>query len=184
MSKQTNGYAQINRLYGVMVNILNSPKTIDVMRKMPAYVKGGEVFSFNNESFGATDKPDGDIFKGIERVQKTQAVTAALKRDYTAALKAWLDGEEVEADENGSTAPSKKGRKDEPAAEKPKKGKKGKKPVADDGAEPVETAEDFDLMGSIKKLLKKDKVKKAKKLLAEHEEHDDYEKAYAKIEKA
>lgn len=138
--------ARIDRLYAVMVELLNQPKTIDVMRKMPAYVKDGEVYDFNDRSFGATDKPDGNIFKDIERVQTVQAVTAALKRDYTAALAEWLG----DVDSNS------------PVKKSVEKSKAEREEVAEPEAE-IET--DIDLVAEVKMLVQNEKFKKAKKLI-------------------
>ena len=158
-------YTHADRYYRRMVEILNLPRTIDVMRMMPAYVKSGMVYDFNDKEMFDTDRPDGDIFKGIERVKKTQAVTAALKRDYTTALNAWTEGDKVTADENGSVAPSKA------------KKAAAKDATAEKKAKVAKEAAEFDLVKSVKKLLKSDDAKGAKKLLKANKEDADYKKA-------
>jgi len=138
-----------------MVELLNAPKVKDQLMKMPSQVKKGEVLDFNGRSFGKTDKPDGLIFPKTERVLNCQAVTSALKRDYTKALKEWLDGEKEckEAIEDEAI---------EDVVEEPKKKDKKKK-----DPEP-EADEEFDLVTAIKKLVAKGKLKKANKLLELH----------------
>ena len=166
--------ARIDRLYHVMVELLNAPKTIDVMRKMPAYVEDGEVYDFNGRSFGGTDKPDGPIFKQIERVKTTQAVTAALKRDYTNALGEWLN------DDKGA---------EEDAVEKPKKKSKDdkatKEPSEADAAQPTtEEGEELDLVAAVTGLLDAGKLKKAKKMIKDNEDHPKIKKAKKLYKKA
>lgn len=77
-------------IYRVMVEMLNQSKKIDELKLMPAYVKDGEVFDFNNRLLSKTSKADGEIFN-VDKVITTQAVTAVLKKNYTTALTEWLD---------------------------------------------------------------------------------------------
>ncbi len=170
--------ARIDRLYHVMVELMNAPKTKDVMMMMPAYVKDGGVYDFNDRLFGgAGDKPDGLIFAKPERVHNAQAITSALKRDYTKALKEWLDDE---ADSKESE--TKKSTKKEKAStdEKPEKKAKKKKP---DGAS-ADDEPKFDLVAEVNGLLEVGKVKKAKKLIAEHEDDANYKTLKKVIKKA
>lgn len=150
-------YARIDRLYHVMVELLNAPKVKDQLMKMPSEVKKGEVLDFNGRSFGATDKPDGLIFPKTERVLNCQAVTSALKRDYTKALKEWLDGEAEATDETG-----------ENNVEEPTKKSKKKKTSETDDDRP-EPTEEFNIVAEVKELLSNGKMKKAKKLVELHE---------------
>lgn len=172
-------YAKVERLYHVMVELLNEPKVIEVMRKMPAQVKKGEVLDFNGRSFGGTDKPDGYIFGGekeFKRVNETQAVTFALKRDYTKALKDWLDGEAPKED---SATTDKDGKDD---AKKPKKKKKTSK-TDDDSAEQTMEPEAFDLVGEVESLLSDGKLKKSRKLVRDNADHVNIKKAKKIIKK-
>jgi len=164
-------YANIKRLYHVMVELLNAPKVKDIIMKMPSHVKDGKVIDFNGRSFGDTDMADGAIFPKPERVHNCQAVTSALKRDYTKALKEWLDEEQGEGQTN------------EDVAEKPKTKKKA--PTTDDDAVEQDVATPtLDLVGEVKKLLKADNVKGAKKLLKANKEHPKFDKAKKKYDKA
>ena len=92
-----------NLAFRAMSDMLNLPKKIDELKVLPAYVKDGEVFDFNGRSFGETYKADGEIFS-VEKVNNAQAVTSALKRDYTKALNEWMETSEEEAKDDTKPA--------------------------------------------------------------------------------
>lgn len=152
-----------NLAFGAMSMMLNLPKKIDELKCLPAYVKDGEVFDFNDRSFGATYKPDGEIFS-VEKVNGAQAVTQALKNNYTKALNEWMKVSEDDAKTE--------------QAEKPKKEKKSKS--EDDTADEPE----LDLVANVTGLLNEGKLKKANKLIKENPDHPKAKKAKKLYKKA
>ena len=157
---------------------LNSPKVIDILKNQPAYVKDGMVYDFHDVAICRDHTKGGDciIFdgeKGLARVKSVQAVTSALKRDYTKACTLWNNGG-VDAE-----LPEEK----EDVVKKPKKKAKTSK-GNDDRPEPTEVSTKFDLVGTVESLLSDGKLKKAKKLIGEHEDDADYKKAKKLLKKA
>ena len=148
-----------NLAFSAMAELLLLPKKIDELKKLPAYVKDGEVYDFNDRSFGKTYKEDGEIFD-VARVLKTQAVTQALKTAYVKALNLWMEVSEEDA-KTGDSKPSDDAEVVEEPAEEAK--------PATDG--------EIDLLKSVVKLLKKDDIKGAKKLVKANKDHPKYKKA-------
>lgn len=153
--------------FSAMSEMLDSPKKIDELKKLPAYVKDGEVFDFNGRSFGETAMPDCEIFD-TKRVMGAQAVTQALRVKYIKSLNEWLAIED--AVETGETSK--------------KEAKKNTKKMVDESVEVKGEEPSFDLLAEIEGHINDGKLKKAKKLLAENEDDANYKKAKKLIKKA
>ena len=141
----------MNELIIVMLEMLNQPKKIDELKLLPAYVKDGELFNFTGVLIGKTSKADGEIFS-VDKVLNTQSVTAALKKNYTKALTAWLESPEVVEAKDLE--------------------------VFDDG-EQVEDQTDceYNLIGDVEEYIKAKDYKGAKKLVKRYKDHVEYKKA-------
>jgi len=148
----------INVATVAMSGMLNAPKKIDELKLCVAQVKDGVAYNFNGDKLWNVNCDDIEIFS-IEKVNKTQAVTVALKRDYTQALLNWgnsLTGE-TEAPEVVE---------------------------AQDSESPAEVTPEFNLKDEIKNLVHLGKLKKAKKLIGDNESHPDFKKAKKILKKA
>ena len=158
MSKNIRGeMLAINVATVAMSGMLNAPKKIDELKLCVAQVKDGVAYNFNGEKLWNVNCDDIEIFS-IEKVNKTQAVTVALKRDYTQALLNWgqsLTGETVAPEKSNTVAPTKD-----------------------------EVTPEFNLKDEIKNLVHLGKLKKAKKLIGDNENHPDFKKAKKILKKA
>lgn len=139
-----------------MADMLSAPKKLDELKRLPAYVKDGVVYDFEDREFWGTNSADGEIFS-VEKVLKTQAVTSALKRDYTQALHKWIAGD---------TEPTKPAKEEKTKEDKP------------------ETDGTVDLVGDVKTLLDDGKLKKANKLIKDNPDHPKFKKAKKLYKKA
>jgi len=151
----------INVATVAMSGMLNAPKKIDELKLCVAQVKDGVAYDFNGKKLWNVNCDDIEIFS-IEKVNKTQAVTVALKRDYTQALRDWgqsLTGETVAPEKVDTVAPIIPPTKDEVTPE-------------------------FNLKDEIKNLVHLGKLKKAKKLIGDNENHPDFKKAKKILKKA
>ena len=165
MKENIEDIVAVNVAIRTMVDILNSPKKIDELKRLPAYVKDGTIYDFEDRKFWNTKSEDGEIFS-VEKVLKAQAVTSALKRDYTNALMKWISD-----DEGG-------GETTEPV--KPKKAKK----VKDEVDEALEADIEINFMSDVKELLEAGKLKKANKLIKDNAGHSKAKKAKKLYKKA
>ncbi len=168
----------INVATVAMSGMLNAPKKIDELKLCVAQVKDKVAYDFNGKKLWNVNCDDIEIFS-IEKVNKTQAVTVALKRDYTLALMAW--GTSLTGDANEKTEPE---AEDESApVSKENKGKKSKK-VSEKEVKEDEVTPEFNLKDEIKNLVHLGKLKKAKKLIGDNENHPDFKKAKKILKKA
>lgn len=159
----------INVATVAMSGMLNAPKKIDELKLCVAQVKDKVAYDFNGKKLWNVNCDDIEIFS-IDKVLKTQAVTVALKRDYTLAILAWAktllgnDAEETEPVDEVK----------EPKAKEPK-AKKVKE---------AEVTPEFNLKDEIKNLLHLGRYKKANKLIKDNAGHPDYKKAKKLYKKA
>ncbi len=145
----------INVATVAMSGMLNATKKIDELKLCVDKVKDKVAYNFNGDKLWNVNCDDIEIFS-IEKVNKTQAVTVALKRDYTQALLDWgksLTGETVE-------------------------------PEAEPEEVVEEVTPEFNLKDEIKNLVHLGKLKKAKKLIGDNENHPDFKKAKKILKKA
>ena len=168
MSKKNNraDVLAVNVAFRAMAGMLQSPKKIDELKRLPAYVKDGVIYDFEDRKFWATNAEDGEIFK-IDRVLNAQAVTVAIKRDYVKALEEWLGGDESTDNEA-----------EEPAVDETPEPKKDKK------SKDAEVTPEFNLKDEVKNLLHLGRYKKANKLIKDNDGHPDYKKAKKLYKKA
>lgn len=155
-----------NLAFGAMAEMLLLPKKIDELKKLPAYVKDGEVYDFNDRSFGKTYKPDGEIFS-VERVRTQQAVTQAIKTAYIKALTEWMETSEDDAK----------------AGAEPKKVKKPKVEDTEEGSD-EDNVPTIDLVSMVTALLDEGKIKKANKLVKDNPDHPKIKKAKKLVKKS
>ncbi len=79
MKEKNNNRADVlavNVAFRAMATMLQAPKKIDELKRLPAYVKDGVIYDFEGRKFWNTNAEDCEIFN-VERVLKAQAVTKA-----------------------------------------------------------------------------------------------------------